>query len=74
METIIFLVICDERVIVHFRVEEISCYFFCSHFCKIFKAKKNNGIEMSFLKYESRNEMLIYCFACRDFIRSFFII
>ena len=59
-------------VIVHFRVEEISCYFFRPHFYKIFKAKKNNGTEMSFLKYESRNEMLIYCFACRDFIRSFF--
>ena len=59
-------------VIVHFRVEEISCYFFRPHFYKIFKAKKNNGSEMSFLKYESRNEMLIYCFTCRNFIRSFF--
>ena len=63
-------VIRDGRVIAHFRVEEISCYFFCPHFTKFFRLKKNNGTEMNFLKYESRNEMHIYCFTCRDFPRT----
>ena len=40
----------DDRVVVHFRIEEISCYYFCDHFYKISKATKNDDTEVSFLK------------------------
>ena len=67
-------VIYDGRVVVHFRIEEISCYYFCDHFHKIFKARKNDDTEVSFLQNTKQNKMIVYCYKCRDFIRwGFFI-
>lgn len=43
-------VLYDGRVIVHFCIEEISCYYFCSHFHKTFKIRKNTETPVSFLK------------------------
>ena len=60
------------RVIVHFRIEEISCYYFCNHFHKIFKARENDDTTVSFLKSSKKSEIIIYCYSCRDFIRSLF--
>ena len=64
-------VIYDGCVIVHFRIEEISCYYFCDHFHKIFTTRENDDTPVSFLKTSKKNEIFIYCYSYRDFIRSF---
>ena len=46
----------DGRVIVHFRIEEISCYYFCNHFHKIFKARENDGTPPSFFKNSQKKK------------------
>ena len=65
-------VLYDGRAIVHFCIEEISCYYFCSHFHKIFKIRKKSETQMSFSKDTKKNEMIIYCHSCRDFLRGLF--
>ena len=40
----------DGRVTVHFCIEEIFCCYFCNHFQKIFKARENDDIPVSFSK------------------------
>ena len=40
----------DGHVFIHFHIEEISCYYFCDHFHKIFKTRKNDDTQVSFLK------------------------
>ena len=49
------IVIYDDRAIVHFRIEETSCYYFCRHFHKIFKVRENDDTPVSFFK-NSKNK------------------
>ena len=64
----------DGKVLLIFKLKKFRIIFFACIFTTYLKLKKNNDTEVSFLKHNSRNEMLIHCFACKDFIRSFFII
>ena len=59
-------VIFDNSVIVHFRIEEISCYYICQHFYDTFKKRKNDDSHVSFLKNAETNKIIIYCNACRN--------
>ena len=54
-----------DRVVLHFRIEEISCYYFCDHFCNISKTRKNDDTEVSFLKNTKKKQY----YKCRDFTR-----
>ena len=52
-----------------FELKKFCVIFFACIFKKYLKQEK-----MTILKHSSQNEMVIYCFSCRDFIQSFFII
>ena len=66
-------VIFDGNVIVHFRIEEIPCYYLCSHIYKTFIKRKNSGSHVSILKDSETNEMIIYCNDCKKFHRGLFL-
>ena len=59
-----------EGSLLFFELRRSRVIFFARIFTRFFRLKKNNGTEMNFLKYKSRNEMHIYCFTCRDFPRT----
>ena len=63
----------DGIVIMHFRIEDISCYYLSSHFHKTFKKKrKNSDCHVYFLKDSQTNEMIIYCAQCKFHLKGLF--
>ena len=65
-------VIYDGRVIVHFRIEEISCYYFCDHFHKIFTTRENDDTPVSFLKTSKKMKYLFIVIATEILLEVFF--
>lgn len=61
----------ESNVIVHFRIEDISCYL-CSHFYKTLRKGKNSDYHVPFLKDTETNKMIIYCNNCKKNFRAFF--
>ena len=67
-------VIYDGCVIFYFRIEEISCYYFCDHFHKIFTTRENDDTPVSFLKTSKKMKYLFIVIATEILLEVFFTI
>lgn len=53
------------------KMHKVGCFYFCPHFHQSFE-KKQQVNQVSFLRDDSRNEIIAYCQSCKEKNGSFY--
>ena len=48
-------IIFDGTVVFSLKIKEVSCYYFCKHFSKTFKTRKDSEKQIFFLRDMQKN-------------------